>query len=264
MHRPLSQHRFFRAGWEPLYTKEECTAIPWGQTAWIKEYAIDKEAPIVIICPGGGYQKVADFIEGKPFAQALNRYGFHAFVLQYRVGAAALYPNPMEDLARALCIVKSRYGSRPVILWGSSAAGHLCAYFAASYHQFSNSYRGKTYMLRPDAVVLCYPVINLVSETHAGSRDTLLGCNADPDTLLRFSADALVTASYPPTFLWHCTDDQTVPVSNSSRFAQALKKAGVPHEFCCYPQGGHGIGLAAGTSAAGWFERAALFLKNNL
>ena len=61
-----------------------------------------KKHPVAIICPGGGYRRVCDFIEGHPFAKKLNSLGYHAIVVFYRVRALAVYPNPQDDLARAV------------------------------------------------------------------------------------------------------------------------------------------------------------------
>lgn len=259
-----SWRNLLKKGWEPLYQPEEISANPSKKTALFQAYPLPEGGPAVIVCPGGAYQIVADQIEGKPFAEAFNRAGFQAFVLNYRVGRRAVYPNPMEDLARMVCIVKSRLGNVPLVLCGSSAAGHLCAYFAAAHRQFTGVFAGEHYGLRPDAVLLAYPVISLLTDTHAVTRDTLLGKHADEDTLRSCSADCLVTPDYPPAFLWHCADDTAVPAGNSARMAAALEHSGVKHEFCLYSQGGHGIGLAEGTSADGWFEKAVLFIQSVL
>ena len=69
----------------------------------LKPYLVNdgKKHPFAVICPGGGYSMVCSFVEGKPFAQALNERGYHAFVVYYRVKRKALYPAPHDDLERA-------------------------------------------------------------------------------------------------------------------------------------------------------------------
>ena len=52
--------------------------------------------PFAIICPGGGYFMVASHKEGDPIAKELNKRGYHAFVLYYRVRRKARYPHPQE------------------------------------------------------------------------------------------------------------------------------------------------------------------------
>ena len=73
-------------------------------------YAIDgrfiirdgKKHRCAIICPGGGYSCVCSFVEGVPFARALNDMGISALIVYYRVRGKAKFPNPQDDLARAV------------------------------------------------------------------------------------------------------------------------------------------------------------------
>lgn len=248
-----------------LYSEEEIKPGNAKGRVWIRPYCLNHKAPAVIVCPGGAYQRVSMSNEGEPIALELNRQGFHAFILNYRVGRDARYPAPMEDLARAICWIKAQtqfeVDETRVTLWGASAAGHLCAYFGARYDAFDNIYEGSSYSLRPHSIVLSYPVVSMLQETHACSRNTLLGRGASREERRDKSADLLVTPSYPPTFLWHCEDDTCVPVSNSVRLAAALKENGVPYRYCQYPRGGHGIGLGKGTSAESWFCEAINFIS---
>ena len=70
----------------------------------LKRYLIEdgKQHPFALICPGGGYGMVCSFVEGLPYARELNKRGYHAFVLYYRVKKKARYPAPQEDLERAI------------------------------------------------------------------------------------------------------------------------------------------------------------------
>ena len=45
----------------------------------------NKNGSAVIVCPGGGYQILAYDLEGTEIAAWLNKLGFTAFVLQYRI-----------------------------------------------------------------------------------------------------------------------------------------------------------------------------------
>ena len=53
-----------------------------------------------------------------------------------------------------------------------------------------------------------------------------------------------MTASTPPTFLYHTNADATVPVENSIAYFLALRKAGVAAELHVFKDGRHGSGLA--------------------
>lgn len=68
----------------------------------LRSYILEKEAPFVVICPGGGYEMVAAEIEGDPYAKKLNAFGYSAIVLYYHTKAGAQAPQPMDDLARAI------------------------------------------------------------------------------------------------------------------------------------------------------------------
>lgn len=68
---------------------------------------------------------------------------------------------------------------------------------------------------RPDAMILCYPVITMRGPyRHEGSLRNLLGPEPDPDMVASLSGEAQVSAKTPPAFLWHTADDP-VAVENS-------------------------------------------------
>lgn len=235
---------------------------------WLELHLIGGGAPVSIVCPGGAYAMVSHSNEGFPFAKKLNERGHNAVVLNYRTGKNALYPNPMEDLAQAIRFLRKNAAlleidADRISIWGSSAAGHLCAYFAARYDRFERTDAdGQKISLAPQSVVLIYPVISMTSDTHGHTRDNLLGENATSEQREDKSVDLIATEKFPATFIFHCEDDASVPVSNTLRLADALKKLGVRHEVRLYPQGGHGCGLAVGTSAEGWIERAIDFIES--
>ena len=63
--------------------------------------------PAVVICPGGGYGGLAIDHEGKQVAEWLNSIGVAAFVLKYRLAPAYHEPAPMQDVNRAIRVVRS-------------------------------------------------------------------------------------------------------------------------------------------------------------
>jgi acetyl esterase/lipase len=101
-------------------------------------------------------------------------------------------------------------------------------------------------------MVLAYPVISLVSPfTHTGSREHLLGPDADRALAEGLSNERKVTKETPPTFLFHTTADAAVPAENSIRFYLALRAAKVPVELHVFENGPHGVGLALGDPSLG-------------
>jgi acetyl esterase/lipase len=206
----------------------------------------------VIICPGGGYAHLAMDHEGTQIAAWLNNLGISAYILKYRLGPKYHYPVELWDAQRAIRYVRLHAAEleiRPdrIGIWGFSAGGHLAS--TAATH-FSNTDAEADPIDRqsdrPDFAILSYPVISMLDPyAHLGSRRNLLGDKPDPALALLLSNELQVTSQTPPTFLFHTTEDQTVPVENSILFYLALRKAGVPVEMHIYQKGAHGVGLAA-------------------
>jgi acetyl esterase/lipase len=221
----------------------------------------------VIVCPGGGYSGRAAH-EGEPIALWLNSIGIHAFVLRYRV-APYRYPSALLDVQRAVRYVRLHAGEwgikeNKIGVLGFSAGGHLTASIGTHY-DYGNPDAADLIdqqSCRPDAIVLCYPVITMKPPYyHVGSMNNLLGDQPDPQLVERMSCENQVTAETPPTFLWHTADDQGVPVENSMLFASALRREGVPFDLHVYETGRHGLGLAEEDEhVASWSKVCGLWL----
>ena len=97
--------------------------------------------------------------------------------------------------------------------------------------------------MRPDGLLLCYPVITSGEFAHRGSFENLLGSRQE-ELGEKLSLEKQVTNKVPKTFIWHTFADQSVPVENSLLFVSALRRAGVPTEFHMYEKGAHGLALA--------------------
>lgn len=224
------------------------------------------DGPSVVICPGGGYFGTADDHEGDQVARALNQLGVGAVVLKYRIPDERYCTEPRLapwcDLQHALRWVRTNgpaagLGTAKVGVLGFSAGGHLAATGATGLPAGAAVDLGE----RPDFAVLIYPVVTLVEAVaHRGSAERLLGAGASTLELAQFSAERLVSAATPPTFLVHASDDEPVPVENSLLFYQALRKAGVRAEMHLYDQGGHGFGLYNSGTSYRWIDRLASWL----
>jgi acetyl esterase/lipase len=218
------------------------------------------ERGMVIVCPGGGYQMKADH-EGEPVAHWLNSLGIHACVLDYRVYPDT-YPAPQLDVRRAVSLLRARtaeFGIRQdrIGVLGFSAGGHLAACAGTLWDQESS---------RPDAMVLCYPVITMGKFTHAGSRNNLLGDShtADPSARIGdLSIENRVNRHTPSVFIWHTADDAVVPVENTLLMVGALAACHVSFSCHIFPHGEHGLGLAADMPDIGqWTAMCASFLMS--
>jgi acetyl esterase/lipase len=207
----------------------------------------------VIVCPGGGYQHLASSYEGNEPAEWLQKRGVAAFVLRYRLSPRYRHPTPMLDVQRAMRLVRSRakewaIDPQRIGVWGFSAGGHLAA--TASTH-FDAGNPGAPDPIdrvgcRPDFSILCYPVITFEPPlAHMGSRNALLGPEADPMLVESLCNERQVTARTPAAFLFHTDTDVGVLAENSVLYYLALKKAGIAAEMHIYGKGKHGVGLAA-------------------
>jgi acetyl esterase/lipase len=205
----------------------------------------------VIVLPGGGYAHRSPREAGN-VADRFNQAGLNALVLQYRV-APNRHPAPLLDIQRAVRLTRAHaasLGIRPdkIAVCGFSAGGHLAAcagvFYGWNIKGSPDDLQGVS--ARPDALILCYPVISSGQYAHKGSFMRLLG-DPPPAGLLRvMSVETQVTPWTPPTFLWATADDPTVPVQNSVMFAQALRRHGVPCELKIFPHGRHGMNLGIG------------------
>lgn len=207
----------------------------------------------VIVFPGGGYGMLAKDHEGVQIAHWLNSLGIQAFMLQYRVAPRYHYPAPFLDARRAIRLVRAHaedYHVSPnrIGIWGFSAGGHLASTAGTHFDAGDPAASDPIDRIssRPDFMILAYPVISFITPyAHQGSLHNLLGEHPDPQLSANLSNETQVTPQTPPTFLFHTTEDQTVPVENSVLFYLALRKAGVPAELHIYERGSHGVGLAS-------------------
>jgi acetyl esterase/lipase len=206
----------------------------------------------VVIAPGGGYQSLAMEHEGRQFAYWFNAMGVTAFVLKYRLGPRYQHPIELGDAQRAIRTVRARAAEFSVLpdrigMMGFSAGGHLTSTAGTHFDsgKADSSDPIERVSSRPDFLILGYPVISFdAAITHAGSLRNLLGQNPDPKLVDDLSNDLRVTAQTPPTFIFHTTNDNAVPVENSVRFYLALRKAKVPVEMHLFEAGPHGVGMA--------------------
>lgn len=227
--------------------------------------------PGLLICPGGGYAFTSGR-EAEPVALEFLARGYQCFVLRYSCRYACPpgnpgcepqqlqarevhFPTQLLEAACAMRLIRARaadFAVRPdrVAAMGFSAGGHLAATLGTMWDAPEiRATLGDTVGLRPDALCLCYPVIDSGTFAHADSIACLLGGDADPALVRRMALQHAVRPDMPPAFLWHTAADQTVPVQNSLLLAQAMAGAGVPFSIHIFPNGAHGMSLASALSA---------------
>lgn len=210
----------------------------------------NEKRPVILMCPGGGYEMTSDR-EAEPMAMQFLAMGYHVAILRYSV-CPARYPAALLQVAESVLYLKEHadeYHIDPekIVVQGCSAGGHLAANYGIAWNSpFLTKLMGmenNPERLCVAGLLLCYPVITSGEKAHEESFRNLLGEQYE-EKKEELSLENQVTPDTPPTFLWHTATDETVPVENSLYFFQACLQQGVSAELHIYPVGGHGLSLA--------------------
>ena len=191
--------------------------------------AEQRNSTAILVCPGGGLQRLAIEHEGFEVSDWLRDQGFTVFMLKYRVPGP--YTLGLQDAQRALRLIRSdaaKWNIDPDAIGtiGFSAGAEIAAWLATHYTDDH------------------YPAIDAIDETPSQPNFTTL---IYPGGLVQrnpFGAKAELVAGInddtAPTFIVHAFDDFS---QNSLHYALALKAAGVPTEVHLFQEGGHGFGV---------------------
>ncbi len=211
----------------------------------------ERRFPAILICPGGGYRYTSRR-EAEPVARVFLARGFNVFVLRYLCAPEAHWPIPQLEAAEAMrlirgCADETMTDPGRVFICGFSAGGHLAASLGVLWKRsdWAEKLGAAAETIRPDGMILCYPVITSGEKAHRGSIENLLG----PEKLTEEMKNAVslekqVREDAVPAFIWHTRDDGSVPVENSLLMAGALADRGIPFELHVFPKGSHGLSLA--------------------
>ncbi len=225
-----------------------------------------KTRPAILICAGGAYRWLSPR-EKDPVALRFSALGYQAFLIDYAVGERAGELRPLRQLAEAVRLLRENaedWHIEPehIAVLGFSAGGHLAASLGTLWQRIELML---AYGCKPDALVLCYPVITAGELAHRESLDYVSGGDERLRELM--SLEKRVTSAMPPTFLWHCVGDESVPVENALLLAQAMQRAGVDYECHLFAGGAHGISVCTqevetpDPAAAPWFELCTSWLN---
>lgn len=225
--------------------------------ALLRTYVLDnydsidlkRRRAMILICPGGGYRHVSNR-EAEAVAIRFNSLGYNAAVLFYTVAPfdsyetpadwPGVWPKPQQELSEAIIYIRDNaeaLNTDPdkLALLGFSAGGHLAASLGVFWKEFGGE------RCRPNALVLCYPVITSGEKAHRGSIDDLIGYHKE--LLDKVSLEKQVTTDVPPTYIWTTKTDQAVPFENSTMFKEALDRCKIVSDIHIYPYGSHGLSL---------------------
>lgn len=206
------------------------------------------DRPLIVICPGGAYAFTSDR-EAELVALQFSAMGYHAAVLRYSV-APARFPTALLELGSLIRQARDNSAQwhidpNKIAVVGFSAGGHLACSYCCLWQEswIAETLGTTTEQLRPNGMILGYPVITSGQWAHHGSIMNLLGDDYDARKD-EFALENRVTDAVPPAFIWHTWEDGSVPVQNSLMFVSAMTEKKIPVEYHIFRHGGHGLSLA--------------------
>ena len=198
----------------------------------------------VVIMPGGGYKLLSLYKEGFDLAEELSDQGITAAVLKYRLPNLESSDQPhlvaLSDARQALKLLRSKsdlynINTNKVGVVGFSAGSHLSAMVSL--------WKSENEAENPNFSGLIYGPNALGEAELKWLEKSLYFRKLTEGEIAQNKLLNLVSKDTPPTFLVHAYNDETVPVSGSTLYAQKLFENKVPVEMHLFPRGGHGFGL---------------------
>lgn len=187
----------------------------------------------ILVCPGGGYNLLASEHEGTAVCEWLNRFGYTAILLRYRVprrDLQAKHQAPLQDAQRAISMIRGRAAESKIDparigILGFSAGGHLAAMALSNPERnFATDPEIDAASCRPDFGILIYPAY-LVDES-------------DDD---KIAAELDVEKINQPVFIAVASDDRWA--HDSAVLNRELLERKMPVTLHTFTEGGHGFGL---------------------
>lgn len=226
-----------------------------------------KVRPALVICPGGGYGHLSPR-EADPPALSFFAMGYQVFILSYSLGERASQLRPLHELAETVKTIRensARWHIDPekIAVIGFSAGAHLAGSLGTLWNHPAV---GLTPESKPNAMILCYPVVTMGEYAHPGSRNAVTG--GDPELCELLSLEKQITPDCPPTFVWHTVEDATVPLENTILLISALRKQHIPFECHIFPQGKHGLAMcnreveSPSAECSKWVDLSKTWLNN--
>lgn len=232
----------------------------------------ENKGTAILICPGGGYERLSHLYNGFNLAKWYNSIGVSAFVLIYRLPHQADLQQrqiaPLQDAQRAMRIIRANAAkwnikTDKVGVMGTSAGGHVASTLGTRFEDVSaikDSLDAINY--RADFMVLLSPVISMGKYAHPGSKRYFIGPDSTKSMIDKYSNELQVSPATPSTFIVHALNDSTVKVQNSLLFYNALIDKKVNASIHVFPQGGHGIRLDDNPGSTDlWMNLLEMWLK---
>ena len=225
-----------------IYTEKEKQSDPYKKYTGLFFLRGKKNAPYMIMLPGGGYFYVGTLHEGLTVIQEINKYGYNTFVLKYRVDTGGKWTYDYEnkaakDLIRAVHFIEEHYKELEVSkenysLWGGSAGART-----VSCAVYGEAGIDKKDCVKPALAVIAY--VHFVAKPSFNKND---------------SAAFFIVGK----------NDALVPWTNVKERVDIMKKEGVTVEAMFIDNLEHGFGVGKGTPAERWIDKAVKFWEKNM
>jgi len=173
--------------------------------------------------------------------------GYAFFNINYRLAAGNKnnYPAAVNDVASAVAYINTRSAdfdvtTQKLVLAGASAGAHL-AMLEAYNNNASGNVKAVVDLFGPvdlHWLFFDYPFPQLSQPVLIN----FMGVSAVGDSSLYAQASPInyISATSPPTIIFHGTSDDIVPIDESVRLQAKLQSFNVPNSFIIYQGEGHG------------------------
>jgi len=192
-------------------------------------YKSDKpraNSPVLVFIHGGSWEDGSKDIY-KFLAEGFTSEGFDIVVPNYRLYPDAVYPQMLEDSAKAVSHVAQQFPDRPLVIMGHSAGAYNALMVSLD----------KNY-LSAEGVSICERIAGVVS---LAAPTGVYELKAEPLITIfpdRFQKDdaplAYVNAPSPKLFVMNGADDTTVGPKNAEQLAAKVKARGGEAELKIY------------------------------
>lgn len=216
---------FKRAGEKPL-----------RMDIWMPE-APAAPVPVILWICGGGWRGMHR--RGVATVAAwLCAHGFALAGVDYRVSGEARFPACIEDLKAAVRWLRAHAGVHTldpdrIGVWGDSAGGHLAELLGVTAGVKELQREGPHLDQSSAVAAVCafYPPADLRTMAQTDFVQELIGWPLQDNFRAVWDLASPIThvrPGLPPHLLVHGTADEIVPFEQSTRYAAALRQAGVP------------------------------------
>ncbi len=232
--------------------------------------------PAILLLHGGGWVS-GSRAECADAANLLAPQGYVCFAVTYRLvkGDKNRYPAQIDDVQRAVRWIRAnadKYGVNPdkIGALGGSAGGHLAALLGTADTRDNSDTALADYSSRVQCVVDLFgptDFVPMIDGTEPGTTEQAVLTQGFlgplPENAKNYRDASPIThvdAKSSPFLIFHGGKDKLVPLEQSQKLDEALRKVGVESKLVIFPNAGHGYSspillMQTLSAASNFFER---------